>query len=143
MLLGRNGAGKTTTLRTIMGLWQASQGSIHFNGQDITRMHTPQIAGLNIAYVPENMGIFADLTVKENMLLAARKASNAAQMDAPRCSGSSSCSRPWRSSGTTPPASSAADKSRWWPWPRHRRAARSAHRGRAQQGPGAPPSSTT
>lgn len=84
MLLGRNGAGKTTTLRTIMGLWQASQGSIHFNGRDITRLHTPQIAGLNIAYVPENMGIFADLTVKENLLLAARKASNAAQMDAAR-----------------------------------------------------------
>ena len=84
MLLGRNGAGKTTTLRTIMGLWQASQGCIHFNGRDITRLHTPQIAGLNIAYVPENMGIFADLTVKENLLLAARKASNAAQMDAAR-----------------------------------------------------------
>ncbi len=84
MLLGRNGAGKTTTLRTIMGLWQASQGSIHFGGQDITRLHTPQIAGLNIAYVPENMGIFADLTVKENMLLAARKASHAGQMDESR-----------------------------------------------------------
>ena len=84
MLLGRNDAGKTTTLRTIMGLWQASQGSIHFGGQDITRMHTPQIAGLNIAYVPENMGIFADLTVKENMLLAARQARSAAQMDEAR-----------------------------------------------------------
>ena len=84
MLLGRNGAGKTTTLRTIMGLWQASQGSIHFNGRDITRLHTPQIAGLNIAYVPENMGIFADLTVKENMLLAARSAKRAEQMDAAR-----------------------------------------------------------
>ena len=84
MLLGRNGAGKTTTLRTIMGLWQASQGSIHFGGQDITRLHTPQIAGLNIAYVPENMGIFADLTVKENLLLAARKASHAGQMDESR-----------------------------------------------------------
>ncbi|SEA19634.1 ABC transporter ATP-binding protein [Acidovorax soli] len=84
MLLGRNGAGKTTTLRTIMGLWQASQGQIAFDGRDITRMHTPQIAHLNIAYVPENMGIFADLTVKENMLLAARKAGNAAQMDQAR-----------------------------------------------------------
>lgn len=84
MLLGRNGAGKTTTLRTIMGLWQASQGSIHFGGQDITRLHTPQIAGLNIAYVPENMGIFADLTVKENMLLAARQARHAGQMDQAR-----------------------------------------------------------
>jgi branched-chain amino acid transport system ATP-binding protein len=84
MLLGRNGAGKTTTLRTIMGLWHASQGSIHFAGRDITKLNTPDIAGLNIAYVPENMGIFADLTVKENMLLAARGARNAAQMDSTR-----------------------------------------------------------
>ncbi|GAB1386261.1 ABC transporter ATP-binding protein [Melaminivora sp.] len=84
MLLGRNGAGKTTCLRTIMGLWQASQGSIRFAGQDITRLHTPQIARLNIAYVPENMGIFADLTVKENLLLAARAASHAGQMDSAR-----------------------------------------------------------
>ena len=84
MLLGRNGAGKTTTLRTIMGLWQASQGRISFNGQDITKKHTPQIAHLGIAYVPENMGIFADLTVKENMVLAARSASSAAQIDQER-----------------------------------------------------------
>jgi branched-chain amino acid transport system ATP-binding protein len=81
MLLGRNGAGKTTTLRTIMGLWKASQGSVVFGGRDITKLDTPQIASLNIAYVPENMGIFADLTVKENMLLAARGARHAAQMD--------------------------------------------------------------
>ena len=84
MLLGRNGAGKTTTLRTIMGLWQASQGRVTFNGADITKKHTPQIAQLNIAYVPENMGIFADLTVKENMLLAARQARTASQIDTQR-----------------------------------------------------------
>jgi len=84
MLLGRNGAGKTTTLRTIMGLWQASQGRLTFGGQDITALNTPQIAGLNIAYVPENMGIFSDLSVKENMLLAARQAKHAGQMDEAR-----------------------------------------------------------
>jgi branched-chain amino acid transport system ATP-binding protein len=84
MLLGRNGAGKTTTLRTIMGLWKASQGRITFNGQDLTQAQTPQIAGLGVAYVPENMGIFADLTVKENMLLAARGARTAAQIDTQR-----------------------------------------------------------
>jgi len=81
MLLGRNGAGKTTTLRTIMGLWHASQGRVRFADKDITAMQTPQIAGLGIAYVPENMGIFSDLTVKENMLLAARGAKSAAQID--------------------------------------------------------------
>ena len=84
LLLGRNGAGKTTTLRTIMGLWQASQGKIHFNGHDITGMATPDIASLNIAYVPENMGIFSDLTVEENMLLAARKAIRATQIETDR-----------------------------------------------------------
>jgi branched-chain amino acid transport system ATP-binding protein len=72
MLLGRNGAGKTTTLRTIMGLWQASQGSITFDGRDITKLPTPDIAQAGIAYVPENMAIFADLTVRENLILAAR-----------------------------------------------------------------------
>ena len=84
LLLGRNGAGKTTTLRTIMGLWTASQGQLNFDGQDITRCSTPQIAALNIAYVPENMGIFSDLTVQENMLLAARGAARASQMDSAR-----------------------------------------------------------
>lgn len=81
MLLGRNGAGKTTTLRTIMGLWHASQGRVRFGDKDIAAMQTPQIAGLGIAYVPESMGIFSDLTVKENMLLAARGARNAAEID--------------------------------------------------------------
>ncbi len=81
MLLGRNGAGKTTTLRTIMGLWHASQGTVSFEQRAITAMSTPEIAALNIAYVPENMGIFSDLTVKENMLLAARQAKHAGQMD--------------------------------------------------------------
>ena len=84
MLLGRNGAGKTTTLRTIMGLWQASKGRVSFAGRDITTLNTPQIAELNIAYVPESMGIFSDLSVKENMLLAARSAKRASQMDEAR-----------------------------------------------------------
>ena len=74
LLLGRNGAGKTTTLRTIMGLWRASGGTVRFNGRDIAALATPDISRLGIAYVPENMGIFADLTVRENLLLAARNA---------------------------------------------------------------------
>jgi branched-chain amino acid transport system ATP-binding protein len=84
MLLGRNGAGKTTTLRTIMGLWNASQGQISFDAKDITALDTPSIAGLGIAYVPESMGIFSDLTVKENMLLAARHAQRVTQIDEAR-----------------------------------------------------------
>lgn len=70
MLLGRNGAGKTTTLRTIMGLWHASAGTIRFDGAPITAAATPDIARRGIAYVPEAMGIFGALTVRENMVLA-------------------------------------------------------------------------
>jgi len=72
MLLGRNGAGKTTCLRTIMGLWRASAGSIRIEGRDVTQAATPDVAQLGVAYVPENMGIFAGLTVEENLRLAAR-----------------------------------------------------------------------
>ena len=84
MLLGRNGAGKTTTLRTIMGLWRVSQGDVRFQGQSLKALGTPEIAHQGIAYVPENMGIFTDLTVKENMVLAARSARNASELDTQR-----------------------------------------------------------
>jgi branched-chain amino acid transport system ATP-binding protein len=84
LLLGRNGAGKTTTLRTLMGLWPASQGQLLFDGEDITQADTPSLAQRGIAYVPETMGIFSDLTVEENMLLAARQAQRANQMDRQR-----------------------------------------------------------
>ena len=72
MLLGRNGAGKTTTLRTIMGLWPASAGEITLGGQRIDDSATPDIARLGVGYVPESMAVFSDLTVKENLVLAAR-----------------------------------------------------------------------
>jgi branched-chain amino acid transport system ATP-binding protein len=84
MLLGRNGAGKTTTLRTIMGLWQASQGTLTFRGESLAGRGTPEIAQRGIAYVPESMGIFIDLTVKENMVLAARAARRAEELDTAR-----------------------------------------------------------
>ncbi len=84
VLLGRNGAGKTTTLRTIMGLWPPSSGSIRFDGGEIGALGTPEIAHRGIAYVPENMGIFGDLTVRENMLLAARGAKRVEDIDAAR-----------------------------------------------------------
>jgi branched-chain amino acid transport system ATP-binding protein len=88
MLLGRNGAGKTTTLRTIMGLWSASRGNVVFDGQPIggekVRRNTPEIAQLGIAYVPESMGIFGDLSVRENLLLAARGARTFDDLDTRR-----------------------------------------------------------
>jgi branched-chain amino acid transport system ATP-binding protein len=72
VLLGRNGAGKSTTLRTIMGLWKPSRGSVSFAGTAIGGWATPDIARAGIAYVPESMAVFSDLTVEENMILAAR-----------------------------------------------------------------------
>src|SRR5947208_15024716 len=72
MLLGRNGAGKTSTLRTVMGLWQASSGQITLDGQRIEASATPDIARLGVGYVPESMAVFSDLTVRENLVLAAR-----------------------------------------------------------------------
>ena len=72
VLLGRNGAGKTTTLRTIMGLWKASAGTVRFDGRDIAALPTPDIARAGIAYVPESMAVFSDLTVRDNLVLAAR-----------------------------------------------------------------------
>ncbi len=84
MLLGRNGAGKTTTLRTIMGLWKPSAGRITFKGQPIQGRPTPEIAQQGIAYVPESMGIFGDLTVQENLVLAARNAARASDLDSAR-----------------------------------------------------------
>jgi branched-chain amino acid transport system ATP-binding protein len=82
VLIGRNGAGKTTTLRTIMGLWQPSKGEIRFDGKPIGGRPTPEIARSGIAYVPENMSVFADLTVRENMILAAReRAPDPARLD--------------------------------------------------------------
>lgn len=71
MLLGRNGVGKTTSLRTIIGHWRAHQGRVLLDGQDITQMPTPAIARAGVGFVPEDMGIFANLTVEENMVLAA------------------------------------------------------------------------
>src|SRR5260370_14957719 len=73
MLLGRNGAGKTTTVRTIMGLWRASRGEITLGGARIETLATPDIARAGIGYVPETMAVFSDLTVKENLILAARE----------------------------------------------------------------------
>ncbi|MFZ5816115.1 MAG: ABC transporter ATP-binding protein [Bacillota bacterium] len=72
-LLGRNGAGKTTTLKTIMGLLPPSQGSIQFAGEEIAGKAPFEVARQGIGYVPEDRGVFVDLTVEENLLLAERK----------------------------------------------------------------------
>jgi len=70
VLIGRNGAGKSTTLRTVMGLLPPSQGKILYNGKEIQNKKPYQIARMGIGFVPEDMGIFTNLTVEENMRVA-------------------------------------------------------------------------
>ena len=71
-LMGRNGMGKTTTLKTIMGLVRPDRGKIEICGRDGTGMSTFACAAAGIAYVPEDRGIFPNLTVVENLTMAAR-----------------------------------------------------------------------
>ncbi|MGA9456648.1 MAG: ABC transporter ATP-binding protein [Pseudolabrys sp.] len=71
-LLGRNGVGKTTTMRAIMGLTPPSSGRIVFDGTDITGLPPHRIARRGLGFVPENRRIFAELTVWENLDVAAR-----------------------------------------------------------------------
>ena len=78
VLLGRNGAGKTTTLKTIMGLTPATSGTILFQDKDISKVPTFQVATHGIGYVPEDQGVFAGLTVEENLKVAMRKEDDAA-----------------------------------------------------------------
>jgi branched-chain amino acid transport system ATP-binding protein len=73
VLLGRNGAGKTTTLRSIMGLNPAASGGIVFDGQPLNDKSPHAIARLGIGYVPEHRAIFKELSVRENLEIAARK----------------------------------------------------------------------
>ncbi|WP_206808545.1 ABC transporter ATP-binding protein [Paradesulfitobacterium ferrireducens] len=73
VILGRNGAGKTTTLRTIMGLTPPSRGSITYRGKSIKGLPPYAIARKGIGFIPEDQGIFTDLTVEENLLLSTRK----------------------------------------------------------------------
>jgi branched-chain amino acid transport system ATP-binding protein len=72
-LLGSNGAGKTTTLRSILGLTPASSGNIHFEGADITRKSTHEIARGGIGWVPDDRRIFPTLTVSRNLSIARKK----------------------------------------------------------------------
>ena len=68
-LLGRNGAGKSTLLKTLAGLVPAASGRIALDGQDISRLPAPDIARLGIGYVPQGRGLFAGMTVRENLAL--------------------------------------------------------------------------
>ncbi|MBN9063814.1 MAG: ABC transporter ATP-binding protein [Rhizobiales bacterium 65-9] len=71
-LLGRNGAGKTTTLKSIMGILSKRKGSVRYGGRELINLPSDQIARAGLAFCPEERGVFASLTVKENLMLPPR-----------------------------------------------------------------------
>ena len=72
-LLGRNGMGKSTLIRTLLGHVAQRDGQIHLFGQDMSRARPHEVARLGVAYVPEGRGVFPNLSVRENLVMAARK----------------------------------------------------------------------
>ena len=71
-LLGRNGMGKSTLIRTLLGHVARRDGSIEVLGQDVSRARPHEMARLGVAYVPEGRGVFPNLSVRENLVMAAR-----------------------------------------------------------------------
>ena len=71
-LMGRNGMGKTTLLRSLLGFVRPSGGSVRLRGRDMTRAEPYRMARAGVAYVPEGRGIFPNLSVRENLVMAAR-----------------------------------------------------------------------
>jgi branched-chain amino acid transport system ATP-binding protein len=71
-LMGRNGMGKSTLLKSLMGLVKPSGGKVRVKGRDMTGAPAYQVARLGVAYVPEGRGIFGNLSVRENLIMAAR-----------------------------------------------------------------------
>lgn len=80
-ILGRNGVGKTTTLRTIMGILRERKGQIIFDGKDMMNVPLHRTAHVGIGFVPEERGIFATLTVEENLMLPPVVAGNGMSLD--------------------------------------------------------------
>ena len=72
-LLGRNGMGKSTLIRTLLGHVPQRDGHIAFFGQDCSRARPHEVARLGVAYVPEGRGVFPNLSVRENLVMAARR----------------------------------------------------------------------
>jgi branched-chain amino acid transport system ATP-binding protein len=72
-LLGRNGMGKSTLIRTLLGHVRERDGRISIAGQDVSRAKPHEVARLGVAYVPEGRGVFPNLSVRENLVMAARR----------------------------------------------------------------------
>ncbi|MEE9556528.1 MAG: ABC transporter ATP-binding protein, partial [Candidatus Adiutricales bacterium] len=80
VLIGRNGAGKSTALKTVIGLHSPSKGRIVYRGRETSRMKPYHIARMGIGFVPEDLGIFSELTVEENMRVAMFRENEAAEV---------------------------------------------------------------
>ncbi|BCJ64658.1 hypothetical protein Prubr_16790 [Polymorphospora rubra] len=112
VLLGRNGVGKTTTLRAVLGLTPRGgevRGTVRIGGRDITDQATHRVVRDGLGYVPEDRGIFAGLTVAENLRLAERRGNPR------RTGGSSNFSRSWTGGRSSAPAPCPAGSSRCSP----------------------------
>ena len=115
-LIGANGAGKSTLMMTICGNPRAREGGIVFDGRDITRLPTHEIARLDIAQAPEGRRIFPRMTVLENLQMGALAAGVAAERRRPRRA-CWSCFRGCASGSPSAAARCRAASSRCWPSP--------------------------
>ena len=112
-LIGANGAGKSTLMMTIFGNPRAREGSIVYQGRDITQLPTHEIARLRIAQSPEGRRIFPRMTVRENLQMGAEIDEGSAFRGGPG-QGVRLCSRCWRGASTSAAARSRAASSRCW-----------------------------
>ena len=113
-VIGPNGAGKTTLINAIAGLLRCRQGTLRFDGADMTRVSAHAYCGHGIALVPEGRRLFAKMSVEENLELGCYLPSARARARASRSSGSTACSRSCATSAASRPASCRAASSRWW-----------------------------
>jgi len=116
-LLGGNASGKTTTLKTILGMVEPSQGTVHLNGEDVQGWTTADRVKAGVSMVPENKRLFKRMTVKENLEIGAYLRDDGTSSRTSRTS--SRCSPGSRSVSVRKPELFPVANSKWWPWEEH------------------------